>query len=75
MTPIFHETAAVQPSAVLRTPEQTASCLLEAGRQLCSLLSKGTAIDTRALREAMETAFGGRDAEGAWNWKAAYEAC
>ena len=41
MTPILPETAAVQSSAVLRTPEQTASCLLEAGRfaELLDLLA------------------------------------
>ena len=27
------------------------------------------------LRSAMETAFCGSDAEGAWVWKDAYEAC
>lgn len=75
MTPIFSETAAVQPSTPFPTPEQTASCLLDAGRQLCALLGKGTTIDARALRAAMESAFGGSDAEGFWNWKSAYEAC
>ncbi len=75
MTPIFPETAAVQPTVTFRTSEQTASCLLQAGQQLCAAITKGTAIDARALREAMESAFGGSDAEGAWNWKTAYEAC
>ena len=32
-------------------------------------------LKIRALRAAMEAAFGGSDAEGAWNWKLAYDAC
>src|SRR6202011_4497253 len=32
------------------------------------------ALDSRALRSAMEAAFGGSDAEGVWVWKDAYEA-
>ena len=36
--------------------------------------SGGRALDSRALRAAMETAFAGSDAEGAWVWKDAYEA-
>ena len=27
------------------------------------------------LRAAMESAFGGSDAQGAWDWKMAYDAC
>ena len=42
---------------------------------LAQLLGQGRAIDTRTLRSAMETAFCGSDAEGAWAWKDAYEAC
>ena len=38
------------------------------------MLGKGDALDGRALRSAMEAAFGGTDAEGAWVWKDAYEA-
>ena len=38
-------------------------------------LEHGRAIDARALRDGDEAAFGGSDAEGAWDWKTAYEAC
>jgi hypothetical protein len=38
------------------------------------LLGQGRTLDSRALRSAMEAAFGGSDAEGAWVWKDAYEA-
>ena len=43
-------------------------------RCLRNLLGQGRALDSRALRSAMEAAFGGTDAEGAWIWKDAYEA-
>ena len=48
--------------------------LIHAATLLAQLLGQGRAIDTRALRSAMETAFCGSDAEGAWVWKDAYEA-
>ncbi len=35
----------------------------------------GPQIDAPILRAAMETAFGGSDADGAWDWKLAYDAC
>ena len=50
------------------------SGLIHAATLLAQLLGQGRAIDTRALRSAMETAFCGSDAEGAWVWKDAYEA-
>jgi hypothetical protein len=39
-----------------------------------SLLGQGRALDSRALRAAMDAAFGATDAEGAFVWKDAYEA-
>jgi hypothetical protein len=37
-------------------------------------LAQGFQIDAPRLRIEMERAFGGSDADGAWNWKLAYEA-
>ncbi|GAA4771241.1 strawberry notch family protein [Stakelama sediminis] len=37
-------------------------------------LERGARVDALALRGAMETAFGGSDAHGLWDWKTAYEA-
>ncbi|MEI4494473.1 strawberry notch family protein [Mameliella alba] len=37
-------------------------------------LAQGAPIDAIRLRREMERAFGGSDADGAWNWKLAYEA-
>ena len=38
-------------------------------------LERGHRIDAAMLRSAMEQAFGGSDAQGAWDWKSAYDAC
>nr|WP_246716495.1 MULTISPECIES: strawberry notch family protein [unclassified Methylocystis] len=45
-----------------------------AAQALVADLAKGRTIDAAALRAAMENAFGASDAQGAWNWKDAYEA-
>ena len=58
-----------------RTPENTASCILTAANRILAGLERGITIETRILRQAMEEAFGGSDAEGFWYWKDAYEAC
>src|SRR5262249_14940259 len=49
--------------------------ILAAAEMLLIDLARGAAIDARALRAAMIASFGASDAEGAWDWKAAYEAC
>ena len=38
-------------------------------------LEGGRPVDAATLRAAMEAAFGASDASGAWDWKAAYDAC
>lgn len=52
-----------------------ASALFHAAARLLPDLERGRIVDARTLRAAMEQAFGGTDAEGAWSWKDAYEAC
>ncbi|HVH48375.1 MAG TPA: strawberry notch family protein [Sphingomicrobium sp.] len=52
-----------------------AAQLLAAGEAILPLLEAGHPFDTAALRAAMAGAFGASDAEGAWDWKAAYDAC
>ena len=49
--------------------------LIAAARLLLPHLERGRRIDAVALRAAMERAFGGSDAAGAWDWKTAYDAC
>jgi predicted RNA methylase len=56
-------------------PFGPSSGILAAAHRLLPHLERGEPIDTALLRHAMETAFGVSDASGAWNWKAAYEAC
>ncbi|MBX9934305.1 MAG: strawberry notch family protein [Methylobacterium sp.] len=63
----------VQPASV--SPPSSAPALLAAAHALLPSLVQGVAIDARRLRDALTTAFGGSDAEGAWSWKDAYEAC
>jgi hypothetical protein len=57
-----------------QAPPDKASGLIHAATLLAQLLGQGRALDSRVLRSAMETAFCGSDAEGAWVWKDAHEA-
>lgn len=65
--------------ALAASPRATAAArcadaLFSAATWLLGRLERGTPIDAGLMRCAMETAFGGTDAEGAWNWKQAYDA-
>jgi hypothetical protein len=66
--------AATLPLFLPQAPPDKVSGLLHAATLLAQLLGQGRALDSRALRSAMEAAFGGTDAAGAWVWKDAYEA-
>ncbi|MCA6111807.1 strawberry notch-like NTP hydrolase domain-containing protein [Bradyrhizobium cenepequi] len=46
-----------------------------AAQLLLPHLERGHRIDAALLRAVMDTAFGGTDASGAWNWKTGYDAC
>jgi predicted RNA methylase len=75
----FLASAAGQPAATLplfssQPQPGKASALFRAAIDLSEALAQGRPLDARTLRTAMETAFGGSDAEGAWNWKLAYDA-
>ena len=50
-----------------------ATRLISAAEQLLPVLCRGQALEAKILRSAMVTAFGGSDAEGAWQWKDVYE--
>ncbi|MEW5704345.1 MAG: strawberry notch-like NTP hydrolase domain-containing protein [Pseudomonadota bacterium] len=71
--------SAAVTTAAPRTPAitgpDTATCLIRAANLLLPDLERGHAVGSRQLRAAMEQAFGGSDAEGAWAWKHAYDAC
>jgi predicted RNA methylase len=53
----------------------TCNALVAAAKLLLSEIERSRAIDARALRTAIVASFGGSDAEGAWDWKTAYNAC
>ena len=69
MTPIASAAAHAAATLPLFTPSprtDTASSLLQAAATLMEALAKGQALDARALRAAMEAAFGASDAAGAF---------
>jgi predicted RNA methylase len=67
--------AATLPLFAPQAPPDKISGLIYAATLLAQLLGQGRAVDTRILRSTMETAFCGTDADGAWVWKDAYDAC
>src|SRR5262249_47568362 len=71
--------ASVMASASSAVPplqrSKSAHALLGASNLLLTDLERGVTIDARALRTAIIAVFGASDAEGAWDWKTAYEAC
>jgi predicted RNA methylase len=70
--------SSVSEAAIAAAPlplAANASGLAEAGRRLLPHLENGQRIDAAMLRAAMESAFGGADASGSWDWKTAYDAC
>ena len=65
----------LSPVAPAVAPVTRASQTLAVALQLLKHLERGQRVDAAILRAAMETAFGASDTSGAWDWKAAYEAC
>ncbi|WP_413208032.1 strawberry notch-like NTP hydrolase domain-containing protein [Rhodospirillum sp. A1_3_36] len=66
----------VAPAAVpLRAPEDRAARILAAASPILAALEGGNALSRATLRDALSGAFQGTDAQGAWSWKDAYEAC
>jgi len=59
----------------MNTAPLPASPLLTAARRILNTLNLGGRVDAGILREAMEEAHGGSDAQGLWDWKSAYDAC
>ena len=60
--------------SIALAPSPAPEALFRAGTCLADRLAQGRAVDTDALRAAMEEACGGPDADGLWLWKDAYEA-
>lgn len=59
----------------LASPSDIARCIGTAAHDLLPHLEQGRQVDAATLRAVMESAFGGSDASGAWDWKTAYDAC
>jgi predicted RNA methylase len=68
--------AAAAAASRARVPDAAdrAAALFHAAQLLLPALERGHRIDATMLRTAMERACGGSDAEGAWDWKSAYDA-
>jgi predicted RNA methylase len=52
-----------------------ADALAHAARIILPHLERGQRVEAPTLRGSMVSAFGGSDADGAWDWKSAYDAC
>jgi len=61
--------------AAVRLLPATAGALVHAAEMVLPHIERGQRVDAATLRAAMESAFGRSDAEGAWDWKMAYDAC
>lgn len=66
---------AVAAPVSMRAAANIASAAVRAARQLLTDLERDRRIDVGVLRSAMKAAFGASDADGAWNWKTAYDTC
>ena len=69
----FASERALAPVVPIPSPD-TAAAILIVAEALQPDLAQGFHLDALRLRVEMERAFGGSDAEGAWDWKLAYEA-
>ena len=68
-----HSPVSARPA--VSAPLTASSAILAAASALLPTLERGERIDAALLRRSMESAFDASDASGAWDWKAAYEAC
>jgi hypothetical protein len=67
--------AAEAASLPLGSSAPPAASILAAAERILSHLEQGSTVDAAMLRSAMDDAFGASDTAGAWDWKAAYDAC
>jgi Predicted RNA methylase len=76
MTPSTALAAAPAAAASPLAPRSgAAACTVAAAHLLLPHLEQGRQVEAAILRAAMEQAFAGSDATGAWDWKTAYDAC
>src|SRR5580704_2156466 len=78
MDSIFSSSAAIAAAsadAPTTSESNIATALVAAAQLLLAELERGHAVDAQTLRTALMAGFGASDAEGAWDWKTAYDAC
>ena len=73
--PVSVAAVAAAPLPVTPTSLNKAGAIAGAAQHLLQYLERGQCVDAPMLRTAMENAFGASDADGAWDWKTAYDAC
>jgi predicted RNA methylase len=66
---------AAAPLLVALNAPTKANAIAEAAQRLLPHLERGQRIDASILRTAMGCAFSASDADGAWDWKTAYDTC
>ncbi len=66
---------AAAPLPIAPLVPAAADALVHAARMIFPHLQRGQRVDAPTLRASMVSAFGGSDADGAWDWKTAYDAC
>jgi predicted RNA methylase len=66
---------AAAPLPVAPAAPATTGALVHAARIIRPHLERGQRVDAPTLRAAMESAYRGSDADGAWDWKTAYDSC
>lgn len=75
MSDILADAAGAASRASMRLTSGRADALFAAANAMLPLLETGCPLSSTQLRDVMTGAFAGSDAEGAWDWKMAYDAC
>ena len=75
MSDILTDAAGAASPTSMRLTIGRADALFAAANALLPLLETGCPLSSTQLRDVMTGAFAGSDAEGAWDWKMAYDAC
>ena len=74
-TAAYSAAFAAAPLPVAPTAPATTDALVHAARIILPHLERGQRVDAPTLRAAMESGYRGSDADGAWDWKTAYDTC
>jgi predicted RNA methylase len=74
-TAAYSTAFAAEPLPAAPTAPETTDALVHAARIILPHLERGQCVDAPTLRASMESAYRGSDADGAWDWKTAYDSC